>query len=79
MTGGAYEPESRVPTDKQAEKAWNEIMKIASENALIVQAFSGTATLALPAEQRKAGIRERVLRSGLFELERGVHEGEEDR
>ena len=65
-----YKPTSgKAPTDKQAEQAWTQIMAIAERNALIVQAYSGTATLAVPVEQRKAGIRERVLRMGLFELE----------
>lgn len=44
-------------------------MEIAARHALIIQAYGGTATLAVPAEQRRAGIRDRVLRMGLFELE----------
>lgn len=65
-----YKPTSgKAPSDKKAEQAWAEIMAIAVHHALIVQAYGGTATLAVPSEQRKAGIRERVLRAGLFELE----------
>ena len=58
-----------APSDKDAEQAWDKIMQIAEANALIVQAFSGTATLAIPREQRDANIRERILRVGLWELE----------
>jgi len=64
-----YKPTRKTPTDAAAEKAWVEIMKLAEENALIVQAYGGVATLAMPDEQRKGGIRERTLRMGLFELE----------
>ena len=59
----------KAPTDAMAEAAWDQIMKIAKANALIVQAYGGVATLAVPSEQRKAGIREQTLRMELFELE----------
>ncbi len=66
----SYTPTSgKAPTDAQADLAWKQIMSIAERNALITFAFSGVATLAVPEEQRKAGIRESVLRAGLFELE----------
>lgn len=68
MSSG-YRPTRKAPTDKQAGKVWDEIMRKAEEAGLIVQAYGGVATLAIPEEQRKAGIRERVLRAGLFELE----------
>jgi hypothetical protein len=58
-----------APSDADAEKAWDRIMRIAEQHALVVQAYGGVATLAIPAEQRKAGIREQTLRAGLFELE----------
>jgi hypothetical protein len=58
-----------APSDDEAAKAWDDIMRLAAAHALIVQAYGGVATLALPAEQRKAGIRERVLRAERFELE----------
>lgn len=62
----------RAPSDQQAEKAWDQIMELARANALIVDAYGGVATLAVPSEQRKAGIRERVLRAHLLELEEGT-------
>ena len=59
-----------APSDQEAEAAWSEIMAIADKNALIVNAYGGVATLALPREQRtQEGLRERVLRMGRFELE----------
>jgi hypothetical protein len=65
-----YKPKNGgAPSDAEAEKAWDEIMKIASKHGLIIQAYGGAATLALPQVQRRAGLRERVLRAGLFELE----------
>ncbi|MGH9022589.1 MAG: hypothetical protein ACRDV9_05750 [Acidimicrobiia bacterium] len=66
-----YRPtEGKAPSDEEAGAAWDSIMKIAEKNALIVQAYGGVATLAMPSEQRKAGVREQTLRAGLFELER---------
>lgn len=62
-----------APDDKKAHAAWERIMQIAAEHALIVQAYGGVATLAIPEEQRKAGIREQVLRTGLHELEAEEH------
>lgn len=45
-------------------------MKIAEANALILQAYGGVATLATPKAQREVeGVGERVLRTGLWELE----------
>ena len=81
MSGDGYRPTSgKAPSDAAAEEAWADIMRIAEANALIVQAYGGVATLAVPVEQRKAGVRERVLRAGLFELEtEGGHHGSEDR
>lgn len=70
----AYKPSRPTPTDEAAGRAWGQIMAIAEANALIVQAYGGVATLAVPEEQRKAGIREKVLRAGLFELEKGDNE-----
>lgn len=58
-----------APSDDAAEAAWDKIMKLAEANALIVQAYGGVATLAIPREQRSAGIREKVLRMAGFELE----------
>lgn len=59
----------KAPNDEAAESAWDSIMDIAEKHALIVSAYGGVATLAIPSEQRNAGIREKVLRMGLFELE----------
>ncbi len=38
-------------------------MRIAEEHVLIVQAYGGVATLAMPEEQRKANVREQTLRA----------------
>lgn len=62
-----------APPDAAAEKVWDQIMALASRNALIVGAYGGVATLAIPSEQRKAGVRELVLRAGLFRLEKEKH------
>jgi hypothetical protein len=57
-------PKARpTPTDQAADAAWDKIMAIAEEHALIVQSYGGVATLAVPVEQRKAGIRDRCLRA----------------
>lgn len=48
-------------SDKQCEDAWKKIMNIARDHSLIVQAYGGVATLALPSEQRKHGVRQDVL------------------
>lgn len=52
-----------APSDEAAALAWDRIMRIAEEHALIVQAGGGVATLAVPEEQRKAALRERCLRA----------------
>jgi hypothetical protein len=44
-------------------------MTVAARHALIVGAYGGVATIAMPDEQRRVGLRDRVLRAGLFELE----------
>ena len=54
-------PTKRAPSDVTAGKAWEAIMEIATQNCLIVNAYGGVATLAMPDEQRKAGLRERIL------------------
>lgn len=64
-----YQPSRPAPSDEEAGAAWDQIMAIAEKNALIVQAYGGVATLAIPSEQRTAGCRENVLRMGLFDLE----------
>lgn len=58
-----------APSDEEAAKVWKQIMDLAAPCALIVQAYGGVATLAMPDEQRKAGIRNQTLRMELFELE----------
>lgn len=50
-----------APSDDLARKAWDEIMRIASDHALISAAYSGTAVLVMPADQREHGMRERIL------------------
>lgn len=65
-----YEPKNGpAPSDEEAERAWDEIMEIASKNALILQSYAGTATLVIPRVQREVGVRAMVLRAGLWELE----------
>ena len=65
-----YQPTSGAPpSDAQTEATWNQIMQLARAHALIVSAYGGVATLAVPAEQRKAGIRNKTLRAELYELE----------
>jgi len=58
-----------TPSDDACSAAWKQIMAIAEPHALIVQAYGGVATLAVPEEQRRAGIREKVLQAGLFKPE----------
>jgi hypothetical protein len=43
------------------DKAWKEVMDLATKHALIVQAYGGVAVLFHPEEQRKQGIRARTL------------------
>lgn len=50
-----------APTDAACAEAWTWIAQIASELCLIVAAYGGTMSLAMPEDQRAAGIRERVL------------------
>lgn len=57
---------AQCPSDAQALKAWEEIMRLAESHALICAAYGGVATLALPEEQRKAGIRGRVLLASMM-------------
>jgi len=50
-----------APPDDAAERAYEEILKRAELFGLVVQAYGGVATIAIPREQRSAGIRARVL------------------
>lgn len=52
-----------APPDQQCHDAWDRIMQLATKFGLIAQAYGGVATLALPREQRTAGIRDRVLQA----------------
>lgn len=67
-----YEPKNGpAPTDEEAERACDRIMEIASKNALVLRAYGGVAILAIPRAQREiSGLRERVLQTGLWELEK---------
>ena len=60
----------KIPTDEHAEKAYAACMKIAADAGILTYAYSGIATLAIPSEQRKAGVRDDTLAMGLFEVER---------
>lgn len=50
-----------APADDIAESAWDKIATLARSNCLIVQAYGGVMVLATPHEQRRQGIRGRVL------------------
>ena len=51
-----------APPDADAEKRYTELLKDAEGYGLIVQAYGGVATIAIPSEQRKhKGLRENVL------------------
>ncbi len=60
---------SNAPNDAQADDAWKKIMVLAERYALVVQAYGGSATLATPAAQRDAGIRNKCLRMVRFREE----------
>ena len=65
-----YQPKNgTAPSDVATDAAWDQIMQIAMAHALVVSGYGGAVTLATPAAQRDAGIRNRVLRMGLFALE----------
>ena len=49
--------------DQECLEAWDRIMAIARDHALIVSAYGGTAALATPARQREYEVRETVLRA----------------
>ena len=52
---------TKVPSDKEADAAWDRIMEIARAHALVVSGAGGCVTLATPAAQRDAGVRDKVL------------------
>jgi hypothetical protein len=52
-----------APSDTAAEQAYAQIMKLAEQHALIVNAYGGVATIAIPREQRKADLRAVVLQA----------------
>ena len=58
-----------IPSDEKAEAAYAQCMAIAEAAGILHFAYSGVATIAIPREQRKAGIREDVLYAGLFKVE----------
>lgn len=58
-----------APDDALADDAWKKIMDLAEKHALIVQAYGGSATLATPAAQRDAGLRNKCLRMARFKEE----------
>jgi hypothetical protein len=55
------EPFPPAPLDEACTAAWDRIMAIAREHCLVASASGGVAALAVPEEQRAAGIRDRVL------------------
>ena len=52
-----------APTDAEAARLWDQCMKLAEQGCLIVYAYGGVATLSMPEEQRKNGVREMVLQA----------------
>lgn len=56
-----------APPDAEADAAYERIAKIARDHALIVEGYGGHMTIATPAAQREAGLREKVLRMHLME------------
>lgn len=51
----------KAPSDADADRAYSRVLAEAERFGLIVQAYGGVATIAIPAEQRKAGVRGSVL------------------
>lgn len=54
-------PRPPAPSDVAAERGYEELVKRAAELGLVVGAYGGVATLAIPSEQRKHGLRAAVL------------------
>lgn len=65
---------SPAPSDEACSLAWDQIASIARFHCLIVQASGGVMTLALPGEQRKAGLRINVLQ--MHEMSECEHDWE---
>lgn len=53
----------QAPSDAACAVAWQQIMTIARRHALVLAAYGGVATLAMPEDQRTEGIRARVLQT----------------
>jgi hypothetical protein len=51
-----------APSDAACDAAWDQIMGIAKRHALVIEAYGGVATLAVPTEQRSHGLRAGVLK-----------------
>jgi hypothetical protein len=64
----------RAPSDEEADEVYARIMNEAAAYALVISAGGGVACIATPRAQRMAGVRNQVLRMGLFELEPGEEE-----
>ena len=52
-----------APSDAEAEQAYTQILRRAEQAGLIVSAYGGVATIAIPSEQRKANLRAIVLQA----------------
>lgn len=50
-----------APSDAEAERVYDDVMRRAAAAGLVVHSYGGVATLAVPCEQRKAGVRDQVL------------------
>jgi len=55
-----------APSDVEANRLYVQALAMAEAGGLIVQAYGGVATIAVPEEQRKAGIRDRVLEAHMM-------------
>lgn len=52
-----------APPDADAIEVYTQVLRRAETAGLVVQAYGGVATLAIPSEQRKAGVRATVLQA----------------
>lgn len=56
-----------APSDQEADKAWDQIVQLARDHCLVISAYGGATILATPTEQRREGLREKVLRMHCME------------
>ena len=56
-----------APPDAAADAAWETIMQLAREHALVAEGYGGAVTLATPRAQREAGLRAKCLKMSGFD------------